>query len=73
MCVTCMHRCSASVNVFQLSVIHNKFKENYGSAHIQVYKQMCITRRASRNFEDNSRVGLVRHQEYTACERLLMI
>ena len=38
----------------------------YGAAHAQVYEQMCVTRRASSNFEDNSRVGLVRHKEYTA-------
>ena len=31
----------------------------YGTAHIQVYKQMCVTHRDSRNFEDNSRVWLV--------------
>ena len=40
----------------------------YGTAHVQVYKQMRVTHRASRNFEDNSRVGLVQHEEYTARE-----
>ena len=44
----------------------------YGTAHVQVYKQMRVTRHASRNFEDNLRVGLMRHKEYTARERLLM-
>ena len=33
---------------------------------------MCVMRRALRNFEGNSRVGLVRHKEYTAREQLLM-
>ena len=42
------------------------------TAHVQVYKQMHVTHRAWRKFEDNSRVGLVRHEEYTAHERLLM-
>ena len=44
----------------------------YGTAHVQVYKQTCVMRRASRKFEDNSCVGLVQHEEYTAHERLLM-
>ena len=44
----------------------------YGTAHIQVFKQAHVTRCALRNFEDNLRVGLVRHKEYTACKRLLM-
>ena len=44
----------------------------YGTAHVQVYKQMHVTHHAFRNFEDNLRVGLVRHEEYTARERLLM-
>ena len=57
--------------------IHTKLEKNlnthsYGTTHIQVYKQTCVMRRASRNFEDNSHVGLVRHEEYTARERLLM-
>ena len=42
----------------------------YGTAHVQVYKQTHVTRHVSRNFEDDSRVGLVRHKEYTARERL---
>ena len=42
----------------------------YGTADVQVYKQMHVTRRASRNIEDDLRVGLVRHKEYTARERL---
>ena len=41
---------------------------NYGTAHV---KQTRVTHRASRNLEDNSHVGLVRH-EYTAREQLLM-
>ena len=44
----------------------------YGTAHVQVYKLMCVTRRASRNFACNLHVGLVQHKEYTARERLLM-
>ena len=44
----------------------------YGTAHIQVYKKMRVTRRASRNFKDNLRVELVRHQGYTAREQLLI-
>ena len=32
-----------------------------------------LTFRAMRKFEDNSHVGLVRHEKYTARERLLMI
>ena len=44
----------------------------YCTAHVQVYKQTRITCHASRNFEDNSRVGLMRHKEYTACKQLLM-
>ena len=44
----------------------------YGTAHVQVYKLTRVTRRASRNFVCNSRVGLVRHEEYTTRERLLM-
>ena len=45
---------------------------SYGTAHIQVYKQTRVMRCALRNFEDNSRVGLMLHKEYTAHERLLM-
>ena len=44
----------------------------YGTAHIQVYKLTRVTRRASRNFACNSRVGLVQYEEYIAHERLLM-
>ena len=44
---------------------------NSGTAHIQVYKQTHVTRRASRNFEDNSHVGLVQHEEYT-CSRAII-
>ena len=43
----------------------------YGTAHIQVYKQTHVTCRASRNFEDNSHVGLVQHEEYT-CSRVII-
>ena len=46
--------------------------EWYSTAHIQVYKQTRVMRRASRNFVCNSLVGLVQHEEYTAGERLLM-
>ena len=47
--------------------------ETYSTAHVQVYKQTHVTRRASRKFEDtNLRVRLMRHEEYTARERLLM-
>ena len=41
---------------------------HYSTAHVQVYKQTRVTRRTLRNFEDNLRVGLVRHEEYTARE-----
>ena len=34
--------------------------------------QMRVMRHASRNFEDNLRVGLVRHKNYATQERLLM-
>ena len=44
----------------------------YSTAYIQVYKKTHVMRRALRNFEDNSYVGLVQHKEYTARERLLM-
>ena len=44
----------------------------YGTAHVKVYKQTCVTCCALRNFEDNLRVGLVRHKDYTIRERLLM-
>ena len=44
----------------------------YNIAHIQVYKPTHVTCCASRNFEDNLRVGLVRHEEYTAHKQLLM-
>ena len=41
---------------------------NYGTAHVQVYKQTCVTHCALRNFKDNSRVGLMRHEDYTTRE-----
>ena len=44
----------------------------YGTAHIQVYKLTSVTCRASRNFACDLLVGLVRHEKYTAHERLLM-
>ena len=56
---------------FLFNMIHSMLFA-YGTAHIQVYNQTHLTRHALRNFEDNSHVGLVRHEEYTACERLLM-
>ena len=34
--------------------------------------QTRVTHRALRKFEDNSCIGLMRHEEYTARERLLM-
>ena len=37
----------------------------YDTAHVQVYKQTCVTCRTSRNFEDNLCIGLVQHEEYT--------
>ena len=43
----------------------------YGTAHIQVYKQTHVTSCASRNFEDNSHVGLMQHEEYT-CSRAII-
>ena len=47
--------------------------ETYGTAHVQGYKQTRVTCRASRKFEDiDLRVELVRHEEYTAREQLLM-
>ena len=45
---------------------------SYDTAHVQVYKLTHVTRRASRNFACSSRVGLVRHEEYTSCKQLLM-
>ena len=45
---------------------------SYGTAHVQVYKQTCVMHRALRNFENYLHVGLMRHEEYTARERLLM-
>ena len=45
---------------------------SYGIAHIQVYKLTHVTHRALRNFACNSCVGPMRHEEYTARERLLM-
>ena len=44
----------------------------YGTAHVQVYKLTRVTCRASRNFACDLRVGLVRHEKYTAHEQLLM-
>ena len=52
--------------VFQIVLI------SYGTAHIQGYKITRVTSRSSRNFACNLCVGLVRHEEYTACEQLLM-
>ena len=43
----------------------------YGTAHIQVYKQTHVTRRTSRNFEDNSHVGLVQHEEYSCSQAII--
>ena len=40
----------------------------YGTAHVQVYKKTRVILRDSENFEDNSRVGRVRHEEYIARE-----
>ena len=56
--------------VTQVCIYHILY--SYGTAHVQVYKLIRVARRASRNFVHNSRVGLVRHEEYTAHERLLM-
>ena len=36
------------------------------------FTKKCVMRCALRNFEDKSRVGLVRHKKYTTRERLLM-
>ena len=44
----------------------------YSIAYIQVYKKTQVPFRASRNFEDNSRVELVWHEKYTAQEKLPM-
>ena len=44
----------------------------YGTTHVQVYKQTHVMRRTLRNIVCNSPLGLVRHEEYTARERLLM-
>ena len=76
MCCLCMLHVTHSHHVLFMYVImlliahHVLFM--YGTAHVQVYKQTCVMRHALRNFEDNARVGLVRHEEYTAHERLLM-
>ena len=40
----------------------------YGTAHVQVYKQTRVMRRALRNFKDNSRVGLMQQEEFTTRE-----
>ena len=45
--------------------------DNYGTAHVQVYKKTCVILRDSENFEDNLRVRRVRHEEYIAREWLL--
>ena len=44
----------------------------YGTAHVHVYKLTHVTRLALRKFACNSQVGLMRYEEYTARERLLM-
>ena len=44
----------------------------YSTAHVQVYEQTRVTYCTSRNFACNSRIELVRHEEYTARERFLM-
>ena len=44
----------------------------YGTVHVQVYKQTRVMHHALRDFEDNLRVGLMRHKNYTTRERLLM-
>ena len=41
---------------------------SYGTAHVQVYKKTRVILRDSENFEDNSRVRRVRHEEYIARE-----
>ena len=46
--------------------------DTYGTAHVQVYDQTRVMRCTSRNFEDNSCVGLMRHKKCTAREQLLM-
>ena len=43
----------------------------YSTADVQVYKKPRVMFRASRKFEDNWCVGFVRHNKYTAYERLL--
>ena len=43
----------------------------YGTSHIQVYKQMHVTRRVSRNFEDNLHFGLEQHKEYTCLRAII--
>ena len=59
-------------NICQVAHSTWLYIEIYGTAHVQVYKLTCVTRHASRNFTCNSCVGLVRHEEYTAREQLLM-
>ena len=49
------------------------YSVRYNTAHIQVYKTMRVMLRALRNFEDNSLVGLVQHEKYTAWKRLKML
>ena len=56
--------------VLQLELI--SLHKAYGTAHVQVYKQTHVTHCALRNFACNSRVGLIRHEEYTTREWLLM-
>ena len=57
--------------IFMLSrspIILRKYVYIYSTAHIQVYRKCFVPQE---NFEDNSRVGLMQHKEYTAHERLL--
>ena len=61
-----------SIIICTISYIHNVCTVVYSTAHVQVYKQTHVTHRALRKFEDNSCIGLMRHEEYTARERLLM-
>ena len=45
------------------------FKIQYSSR--PSLQKTCVMLCALRNFEDNSHVELVQHEEYTACEQLL--
>ena len=60
-----LNRCEEEENCEENWAI---FRSIYGTAHVQVYKLMGVTRRASRNFACSSHVGLVQHEEYTAHE-----